>query len=253
MKRILSCLLILTTLLLSLAGCQAAPPKEEGTSLPAESSEAPTPSEEARPLPDESNEETTGEPAPAISLHSMDDLQKMRDMCASAEEDELERYLCSIEGGGATSRKDLETFLEAVDSLPLLSLVEGDISWISYHNFYPELTPERNSVIYITVQKAPDEWVRTGYFIGVQDVDAELKRRTDRGDFEASALKEPFYSKDGRVAVYTEAANDAFSSVTWIMTVDGILAETVYHTESPEDLRAETVFKDPVIGSLQEN
>jgi hypothetical protein len=55
------------------------------------------------------------------------------------------------------------------------------------------------------------------------------------------------------VAVYTEAANDAFSSVTWIMTVDGILAETVYHTESPEDLRAETVFKDPVIGSLQEN
>jgi hypothetical protein len=27
----------------------------------------------------------------------------------------------------------------------------------------------------------------------------------------------------------------------------------VYHTESPEDLRAETVFKDPVIGSLQEN
>jgi CO/xanthine dehydrogenase Mo-binding subunit len=35
--------------------------------------------------------------------------------------------------------------------------------------------------------------------------------------------------------------------------VDGILAETVYHTESPEDLRAETVFKDPVIGSLQEN
>ena len=139
MKRIFAYLLTVSILLLSLAGCQAAPPKEEGTSLPAESSEAPTPSEEARPLPDESNEETTGEPAPAISLHSMDDLQKMRDMCASAEEDELEKYLCSIEGGGATSRKDLETFLEAVDSLPLLSLVEGDIPSDSSESSFPSV------------------------------------------------------------------------------------------------------------------
>lgn len=60
-----------------------------------------------------------GAPSPAISLRSLAKLDEMREMITCTDEEELNKYLRSIEGAGARSRDDLIAFVNMIESLPI--------------------------------------------------------------------------------------------------------------------------------------
>ena len=68
----------------------------------------------------------------SISVDSLAELDKMREMISCTDEEVLNNYLRSLSGGGARSRDDLILFLNVLDSLPILEIIDGEIIWISY-------------------------------------------------------------------------------------------------------------------------
>ena len=193
-----------------------------------------------------------GVPLPSIGLRSLAQLDEMREMILCTDEEKLDQYLRSIEGAGAKSREDLVSFLNMVDSLPILEILEGDITWISHQNI---TTDGGNDVVFITTRNANGDWTRVEYLVWVKDVDAAIEFREAHGEFEDSTMEGPIQSEDGRITVYAQVKRPHRSGigyiVTWTVVVDGILARVVYYSEEVDDIHAADIFDDLTIGTLK--
>ncbi len=193
-----------------------------------------------------------GAPLPSISLRSLVQLDEMREMISCTDEEKLNKYLRGIEGVGARSREDLIAFVNMIESLPILELVEGEITWISHQN----ITVDRgNDVVVISTESANGNWSRVEYLVWVKDVDAEIEFRKENGYFEKSMITDPIRSNNGRIEVYSEVREAHPSgtgyTITWTIVVDGILARVVYYSEEMDAIQAESVFNDLTIGTLK--
>ncbi len=267
MKRILTLLILLAILPACLWGCDTARPAEPSKGGEESSHETVTYPKgeetsveaESHPKGEETSAEAenhpTEEPLPSISLRSMAELDELREMCSCTDEEVLQAYLWGIEGAGARNREDLQIFLSVVESLPVPELLSGEITWICYDNIYPDISTTENGVVFLSTQGENGDWTRIGYYVCEKDVPAALQAREEKGYFAESVIQEPFESRDGRIVVYAEMIREhpsgTGSTVTWMMTVDGILAEMVYYSKDVSGIRGETVLKTPVIGSLK--
>lgn len=196
------------------------------------------------------SQETEGPPWPAIGVRSMAQLNEMREMVSCADEEKLNEYLRSVEGGGARTREDLVAFLNLIDYLPVLELLKGDITWINHGKDIAG-----NESVVISTQGENGDWTRVEYLAWGNGVNDEIEFRKDNGYFENSVIDTPIYFCDGRIAVYSEI-RDAHPSgngytVTWTIVVNGILANVVYYSEEIDDISAESVFADVTIGTLK--
>lgn len=191
-------------------------------------------------------------PLPSISLRSLAQLDEMREMISCSDEEKLNAYLRGIEGAGASSREDLISFVNLIDSLPILELIEGEITAISLNNI---IADRNRDEVDISTQDANGNWTRVEYLLWVEDVNAEIEFREANGWFENSALERPIQSNDGRITVYAEVKEAHPSgigyTVTWTVVVDGVLAYVVYRSEDIGDIHAERVFGNLVIGTLK--
>lgn len=219
MKRTLTIILILVMVLALLTGCR----KSQGTE---------------------------GPPWPAIGVRSMAQLNEMREMVSCADEEKLNEYLRSVEGGGARSREDLVAFLNLIDYLPVLELLKGDITWINHGKDIAG-----NESVVISTQGETGDWTRVEYLAWGKGVNDEIEFKKDNGYFENSVIDTPIYFCDGRIAVYSEIRDPHPSgngyTVTWTIVVNGILANVVYCSEEIDDISAESVFDDVTIGTLK--
>jgi hypothetical protein len=141
-----------------------------------------------------------------------------------------------------------------MDSLPILEIIDGEISWISY--FFDDTDKERD-VVFISTKSANGDWVRVEYLINELNVGAEINRRKTDGEFRHSTIDTPIQSNDGRITVYSEVREYHPSGVgyliNWNVVVDGILTRVVYYSENIEGMHAESLFDDLKIGSLKHN
>ena len=190
----------------------------------------------------------------SISVDSLAELDKMREMISCTDEEVLNNYLRSLSGGGARSRDDLILFLNVLDSLPILEIIDGEIIWISY--FFDDEDKE-DDVVIISTKSANGDWVRVEYLINESNVGAEIKRREAAGEYRHSTIDTPIQSKAGRIQVYSEVREDHPSGIgyliNWNVVVDGILTRVVYYSEDIDDMHAESLFDDLKIGSLNHN
>ncbi len=176
------------------------------------------------------------EPPDSVYVSGLDKLEEMHDMLAKSDE-ELEPYLHTIPGLGLSSREDLVNFLELVDGTPILKLIDGEISSISY---YPE-----SDHLYV-VTKAPNgDWVRLEYFLS-RDPAEILEKWESNGAFEDSTLSQPVKSQDGRITVYSQVKEPHPSgtgeTIEWALTLDDTFVYVVYYVESASGIEAEDVF-----------
>ena len=204
----------------------------------------------------DSESNTLQEPPLSISIDvdRMAELDKMREMISCTDEQVLNNYLKSLSGGGVRSLDDLILFVNVVDSLPILEIIDGEIIWISY--FFDD-TDKEDDVVFISTKSANGDWVRVEYLINESNVGAEIKRREAAGEFRHSTIDTPIQSNDGRIQVYSEVREDHPSGIgyliNWNVVVDGILTRVVYYSENINDMHAESLFDDLKIGSVNHN
>lgn len=184
------------------------------------------------------------EPPKSIGVRSLDQLNEMRQMVLCADENELHKYLNKIEGGGANSRDDLIDFLNLIDSLTVLDLIEGNITWIS--NSKDESTG--TSVVYLTIQSSNEEWVRMEYMVSVENVTSEIDAMKTAGKINASEEIKNIQTPDGKIKAVAERKEAHPSGVgdtyTWTLIVDGVLTNVVYYTSAAHDVSLPEVIKD---------
>ncbi len=173
-------------------------------------------------------------PPKTIELQGLADLEKMRQMVTCQDENELDAYLRSIPGGGAESREDLTKFVDLVESLPIMTLIDGDITWISYSS--PSET--NKDIAFVTIKSANGEWTRLEYRLFVKDIPAQIEAMKVSGEISAAEKIDNLQTTDGRIKVYSENkkahSTEKGNLYTWLMSIDGVLTNVVYYTEKTE-------------------
>jgi len=143
---------------------------------------------------------------------------------------------------------------KCANTLPILELIEGDITWISHEGISFHSTDKADEVVFISTMAANGDWTRVEYLVWEKDVDAEIAHRKANGEFRHSTIDSPIQSKDGRITVYSEVIKEHPSgigyTISWNVVVDGILTRVVYYSENIDNIHAESIFGDLKIGSL---
>lgn len=184
------------------------------------------------------------DPPATVVVDGLDKLEEMRKMLTKPD-DELEPYLHTIPGGAIESREDLVNFLELIDSISVLKLIDGEISSISYH-------PD-SDVLYIATKAPNGDWVRLEYFLSRDPADI-LEKWESNGAFEGSTLSQPVKSQDGRITVYSQVKEPHPSgtgeTVEWALTFDDTFVYVVHYVESASGIEAEDVFANVQIVNM---
>lgn len=194
------------------------------------------------------NNDIRKDPPKSIAVHSLEQLDEMRAMAQSSDEDALREYLCSIEGGGANSRKDLIEFVDMIDSLPVVDLIEGDITWICN-----SIDTEKGThVVFITLKAADGRWTRLEYNLSENDVDAKIKQNITEGAAEIKNVK----SSDGKIIAFTEKKeahpSGAGELYTWNVTINEILTNVAYYTPKENNINISELIKDIQVMTIKE-
>ncbi len=180
-----------------------------------------------------------GDPPPAISVRSMQELDEMREMMLCRDEAKLEQYLRGVEGGGADNREDLSFFVDLIDSVPYVKFIEGDVSWISYTN------NEKAEVLYISLNSPNGDWTRIEYFLSELDVQASIEDRVASQET-GETFSPPLQSNDGKIKLYHEMRvphpSDVGELITWTVDIDGISAKMVFYDSNGEMLYPQTAL-----------
>ncbi len=189
--------------------------------------DTPSESETSRPSLDEPTDNT-------IIINSLTELDKMREMLSCTDEAKLNNYLKGIAGGGANSRTDLVNFINTVDSAPLLSVAEGDITFISHTMARSPSTEEKAECLMITSKMPNGNWTRIEYVLSVTDIQQELTKLSEDGS--AVLLPEPITDGNDPITVYAEKRmplpSEAGEIINLTVEIDGSFARLVcYSTE----------------------
>ncbi len=171
-------------------------------------------------------------PEPSITLHSIEELDEMREMIACEDAQLLQAYLRSITGGGANDRQDLIDFVALVDSTPYAWVLQGEVTGLHYQNGTVKDTGEPYEVFNVSVQAENGDWVRCRYILSIKDVAAHMdKIKQEIGS--GNLLPAPLSTADGRLTLHTETrephASGTGDLITWWGELDGIVLEIAYH------------------------
>lgn len=229
-------LFLLVVLLLAFTGCQETSPGIDKNRT-------------------DSSKENTNERLPneSINVRSIEELDYMRSMVSCTDQEMLTNYLMSVEGGGAHSKEDIEKFITIVDSIPMIELIDGDISWISYSKGRSSDTTNPYEVLYITTNSNGGDWVRLEYILSISDTSKEAILQS--GKIAANSIvSKPISSEDERITLYSEIREQHVSGVgdmiKWIATIDGIYTNIVYYSTNENSVDASKIVAEVQISTL---
>ena len=162
----------------------------------------------------------------SIIIKSLDQIDEIKAIIN--EEDEAKAFDTLIEfpGAGLKSKEDLVRFLEVVNDLPTLKLIDGEISTISYEKGFAQDTGKEYEFAYISIKANDGTWVRFEYLLSKENsatIDTNISS-TEQG---ITVFSKPVQSADGRVKIFSEQSEDHPSGVgklfTWAFAYRSIL------------------------------
>ncbi len=188
----------------------------------------------------------------SLSVHSLEELDEMREMILCTDEERLQQYLISVEGI-ADTREDLIDFVSLIDSIPYLDLIQGEISWINHSCGTSEDTGKAYDFVMISAKKQNGEWIRFEYNLLLPDSTGGFK--TEIGNLSPSVvLSQPIRSTQGDVTLFSEERKahptEKGTVITWCGSVDGIFTRIVYYTEKPDSVEAKALFSYISVSSV---
>lgn len=195
-----------------------------------------------------SNNNNHYEPDKSISVRGLDEVLTMREML-TASEDVMHQYLRSI-GGGPHDRKDLENFLQLLNTLPYVPLIDGEISWISHSYGESQDTGDYYSVFFVSTKASNGEWVRIEYILSTEDVMQKISEETQ----EMTAMQ-PIHSSDNRMTVYAEKRephpSETGELINWIANIDGYFARIIYYSNNAENIPSTNVLSTITLTTIE--
>ena len=200
-----------------------------------------------------------------IDIKSLEKLDEMKKVAQSEDEEAWDLFLeginiCKGIGAyklGGFNREDLIAFLDLIDSLPILKLIDGKVIWINYEEGERPTTGEYYHSIIISTEAANGDWTMIEYQLSIDDIPARIERRKKvDSEFADALLDKPLHGKDGRIKVFFETRKEHPSGIgdmiRWHLDLDGIYTVAIYYTKHADEVRANEVFQNAVIQSISD-
>ena len=181
------------------------------------------------------------------SVDSLDELSQMREIFYCTDKESLESTLLHW---GCYTTEELLPFLDAVDSIPHIYILNWDITWVSYS----ESDIYSNKVLNVTTTAENGDWVRISYFLQIADGEDPMSWAIERASRKDAEILEPIESQDKRVSLISEARykHPVYEGdcVEWLGTVDNIAAEILYYSTNIDDIKTEEVLNSLTITTI---
>lgn len=191
----------------------------------------------------------------SIIIRSVDHIDYIKSILEAKDETELVDGLLSLEGAGSRTKEDLFRFLELVNILPIVDLIEGEISAISYSKGLAEDTGKEYEFAYISVKANDGSWVRFEYLLNEEKAAAANDKisSTEQG---ITVFSKPVQSLDGRIIVFSEQSKDHSSGMgklfTWNTNIDGTNTKIIYYAKNQDQINTASAFSGVSILKLYE-
>ena len=243
MKKILSILLCL--IIVSLCSCNT-PTDNSNTDA---SSDIITDGSEASEKASENTNQNEAPPITyGISIDSLDELSQMREIFYCTDKEKVESTLLHW---GCYPAEELLPFLDVVDSVPYIDIIDGEITWVAYS----ESDIYSNKVLNVTKTAENGDWVRISYFLQIPDGKDPMSWVTERESRKDAVILEPIESQDKRVSLISESRykHPVYEGdcVEWGGTVDEIAVEILYYSTKVDDIKLEEVLNSLTITSIE--
>ena len=183
-----------------------------------------------------------------ISIRSMQELDEMRQMLSFSDEEFNDYSRHNL------TKENLAYFLELVDSIPYVPIVDGDIVWIDYS--YERTIDSRKYVKDLIVSTESDngESIRLQYIFSISDEPDVDETVTTPPPQDATLHIPPILSDDGEISVFAERRGDHPSGIgdfiEWYAHVDGIYTRIYYHTLDADKVDTNELFSKLSIRNL---
>lgn len=176
------------------------------------------------------------DPPPTINVQSLAELETMREMVECEDEQELQKYLSSIPGGGAQSRQDLIDFLHLVDNTPYVRLIDGEMTGLSYN--------KTDARISVSVEAENGESVSVVYELGMSNAKENMQDAAKEMG-EKNLLSAPLSTEDGRLTLYIETRESSANGdvIRWQGVLDGIAVYIVYWVADADAVDTATLLE----------
>ncbi len=238
MKRLLICLLAISLFLLF--GCQNRN-TNGGTDVEG------TPSEE---ISGDENDLVFISPDTiwGIDVRSIGELNEVRHKLSCSDE-EFNEYF-----GSRMTKENLAYFLDLVDSIPYVPIVDGDIIWISYCHERSIDSGKYVKSLIISTESENGEWTRLQYRFSVSDEPDVDEPVTTPPPQDATVFTPPILSDDGEISVFAERRGDHPSGtgdfIEWYAHVDGIYTVIYYHVPDADLVDTSELFGKLSVGRI---
>ena len=204
-----------------------------------------------------SDKELTEDPLPSqsIEIQDLETLNEMRNMVACKDETQLEQYVQSIASSGVQSKDDLICFVKLMDSLPHISILDGNITWIQFSHSISEDTGKETNVVYVTTQADNGDWTRVEYVLSIADVSQKIfDEKISVG--ESSVLTSPVKNSDEKLTLHIETRaphpSGKGTMIQWVGDVDGIFTRICYYTNNADNVKTDTLFGNVQISNISQ-
>lgn len=199
---------------------------------------------------EKTSNEIYNEPFPdkkVIDIHSLEELNKMREMLLCEDEDQLKEYLSSF--GNATTnikptKEDIEMFVSLADRFSFVNIVDGELIWMHYSDGISIDTGKRVEVFYITLEAENGNWIRYEYLLSVKDPYTDIT--TDSQFFE-----KPLTGTNETITLLSEKREpEPFGVgeiVIWIADIDGTSAFIFQYSVAKDQIKADDIINGDLI------
>ena len=175
-----------------------------------------------------------------IDVRSIGELNEVRHKLSCSDE-EFNEYF-----GSRMTKENLAYFLDLVDSIPYVPIVDGDIIWISYcHERSIDSGKYLKSLI-ISTEPENGEWTRLSYMFSISDEPDVDEPVTTSPPQEATLFATPILSDDGGISVFAERRGDHPSGtgdfIEWYAHVDGIYTVIYYYVPDADQVDTSELF-----------
>ena len=181
------------------------------------------------------------------SCSSLEELEQMREIFFWEDKEKLKSTLLHW---GCFDLEELLPFLDVVDSIPYIDILDGDIIWLNY----TENDTGSSKVFSVAVTAENGDWVRIGYYLHTAEMEDSMSWATDAALKRGATILEPMESHDKRVALISEIRDKHPSyegdRIRWWGTVDGIATEITYYSTNIDKIKTEELLNTLTITSI---
>ena len=227
-----------------------------GCSYPPKTNNTDNPSETSLELSSTITEENGFQAPPrndGISFYSLEELERLNILLTCKNSEELEENLKGLIHGGQWNPQKIDALATKLESLPYVTLIDGEITWIDYTNGVTPADESPLEEIYVAITAENGDWVRLNYLFSVKDVDAKIEQKiTKKGA--TSLITVPMHNQDNRIILYTETREkhpvEAGTVIEWIAKIDGMYVEIVYYTADASSVVTSALLDEAEVSTI---